>query len=490
MRNLSIKWQLWIATIFVLFSIVVIFAVSQIFFVKPIYVQINKLTIKTNVKQIERYFNNEELETAIDKAKKISYNNWYSMVLFDLNGDFYAPSEGAEPITAGDYMIDSMLDKLKKEQIIVYIELSDENGGEYVVTENLDDNTPEDGTKFSGETDSILFIKKLELKNGDYCYCFLNAYLAPINEASDTIKIVFIITTVLLLIIILSIIYFQANHLSSPIVEINEASKLLAKGNYDVRFSETGYAEIAELGKSLNYAASELKKSEKLQKELIANISHDLRTPLTMIIGYSEMMRDLPTENTPENMNVIIDEAKRLSSLVSDLLDLSRISSGVQSLNKTVFCITDLISDILDRINQFNENSGFKIEFSYSSKVKVEADYKRISQVIYNLVNNAIIHSGKNSTITVRQRLRGNVVRIEVEDNGVGIPKDQLENIWDRYKKYERNEKVVKQGSGLGLSIVKAILTAHNAAYGVISEVNKGSNFWFELHKFTLDEIL
>ena len=486
MRNLSIKWQLWSASIFIIFMIIAIFVVGQIFFVKPIYYQINRLSVKMHIEELEKSFGNEDLNTAVEKAKEISLKNWYSIVLFDGSGELYTPNE--DEIISNDFMIDSILDNLTEEQISDYIELADENGGEYVNTECIDGAGTDEGNRCGGETDSLLYIKKFELKNGDYCYCFLNAYLAPINEASDTIKLMFIIASVLFSIIILSIIYYQANHLSKPVVEINESLKLLSRGNYDVRFSETGYAEIAELGKSLNHTASELKKSEKLQKELIANISHDIRTPLTMIIGYSEMMRDLPSENTPENMNVIIDEAKRLSSLVSDLLDLSRVSSGVDSLNKSVFCITDLISDILDRINQFNENLGFKIEFSYSSKIKVEADYKRISQVVYNLVNNAIIHSGKDRTITVRQRLRGNIVRIEIEDNGVGIPKDQLESIWDRYKKFERNEKVARQGSGLGLSIVKAILTAHNAPYGVISEVNKGSNFWFELHKFSLDE--
>lgn len=461
--------------------------ISQIFFVDKIYEGINKNSIQYNLKMVSEAFENEELPAAIKKAKTISLEKWYAICLFNEDGTPFIAEENNKTVLIPEYSENEILINFTENRsaVLEYISYADENGGEYYVTKTVKSSLPQKDS--CEDVNSVICIQKIELYGGGVGYCFLNANLSPLCEAADTIKVIFVIVAVILLIVISLMAFYLSDRLSRPIVEINEASKLLAKGNYDVNFTFGGYTEVTELGKSLNYAAKELKKTEKLQKELIANISHDLRTPLTMIIGYSEMMRDLPSENTSENMNVIIDEAKRLSSLVNDLLDLSRVSSGVDSLNKSAFYITDCISDILDRINQFNENKGIKIEFEYSSKVKVEADFKRISQVIYNLVNNAIMHAGEDRIITVRQRIRGNIVRIEVQDNGVGIPKDQLETIWDRYRKFDRNTKTGKQGSGIGLSIVKAILTAHNAPYGVISEVDKGSNFWFELHKFTLN---
>ena len=204
-------------------------------------------------------------------------------------------------------------------------------------------------------------------------------------------------------------------------------------------------------------------------------------TPLTMITGYGEVMRDLPGENTPENIQIIIDEATRLSTLVNDLLDLSKIQSGSIQPEKSEFCLTDSIKNIFTRYAKLKEQDGYNILFESDEDVYIFADELKISQVIYNLVNNAVNYVGEDKTVIVTQKVNGKKVLIEVTDHGDGIPPEKLEYIWDRYYKVDKEHKRGVIGTGLGLSIVKGILDSHKARYGVRSTLGKGSTFWFEL---------
>ena len=288
-----------------------------------------------------------------------------------------------------------------------------------------------------------------------------------------------------LVFVILSLVFslYASRRIAKPISKTNSAAKELAKKNYEVEFDAKGYLEVKELNDTLNYTKTELAATEKLQRELIANISHDLRTPLTMITGYGEVMRDLPGENTPENIQIIIDEATRLSTLVNDLLDLSKLQSGALLAEKKRFCLTDSIRDIFARYAKLVEQDGYNIIFEAQEDVYINADELRISQVIYNLVNNAVNHVGEDKTVIITQKvMKGGKVRIEVTDHGEGIPADKLEYIWERYYKVDKEHKRGVIGSGLGLSIVKSILDAHNAHYGVRSTLGKGSTFWFEIN--------
>lgn len=245
---------------------------------------------------------------------------------------------------------------------------------------------------------------------------------------------------------------------------------------YDKAKSEGGTVmyEVRELSETLNYAAVELGRTGRLQKDLIANVSHDLRTPLTMITAYSEVMRDLPGENTPENAQVIIDESRRLTTLVNDMLDLSKLQAGVTGLNAEEFDFTTSILAVMKRFSKLTEQSGYTINFEYADDVKVYADEFKIHQVIYNLINNAINYAGEDKTVIVRQKVRGEIVRLEVEDHGKGIAGDELANIWDRYYKVDKNHRRAIQGSGIGLSIVQNILKLHNAKYWVDSTEGSG----------------
>ena len=272
-----------------------------------------------------------------------------------------------------------------------------------------------------------------------------------------------------------------SHYVSKPIHDTTKEAKQLAQQNYDLTFSGGNYRELCELNDTLTYSAHELKKVDELRKELIANISHDLRTPLTMITGYSEVMRDIPGENSPENIQIIIDEANRLSQLVNDLLDISKLESGAVAMENKTLCLTDCIKGIFKRYTKLTEQGGYSIEFEYEKDVYIYADELRISQVLYNLINNAVNYAGEDKTIIVKQTVNDNEVRIEVIDHGVGIEEDKLEYIWDRYYKVDKEHKQAVVGTGLGLSIVKNILNQYDAKYGVDSILNQGSTFWFTM---------
>jgi signal transduction histidine kinase len=202
-----------------------------------------------------------------------------------------------------------------------------------------------------------------------------------------------------------------------------------------------------------------------------------------MIIGYSEVMRDLPGENTPENVQVIIDETERLAQLVNDLLDLSKLQAGSRQPAMEVFNLTELIEATMLRYEKLTQKDGYRVEYASDVSVDIRADRTMLLQVIYNLINNAINYTGDDKLVRVTQRLSedGSRVRVSVTDSGVGIAPDQIPLIWDRYYKIDKVHRRAMIGTGLGLSIVKQILEAHRTTYGVESKLGEGSTFWFEM---------
>lgn len=329
--------------------------------------------------------------------------------------------------------------------------------------------------------ESIIYTVIARDSDGNERIVILNSVISPVNATLKTLNFLLIVFTMLLLVIAALLAFVVSRWISRPIVSLTASARQLAGGNYNAVFREGGYREISELSGALSYAESELAKTDMLRRELIANLSHDLRTPLTMIIGYSEAMKDIPGENTPENAQVIIDETRRLSSLVNDMLDISKLESGVGGNDPSRFNITTAVSECIGRFSKLCERDGYSIEYVATGSAWVYADESRIVQAVYNLVNNAITHTGDDKKVTVTQSFIGERVRISVSDSGEGVPSDKLPLIWERYYKLDRVHKRAAQGSGLGLSIVRTIMELNNGNYGVISAEGRGSTFWIEL---------
>ena len=275
--------------------------------------------------------------------------------------------------------------------------------------------------------------------------------------------------------------YTMSRSISEPIIETNEAARELSRARYQRPPHSGGYREIAQLNDTLVQTAEDLRKVEDLQRELIANISHDLRTPLTMIEGYAEAMRDIPDEITPENMQIIIDETERLSTMVNEVLDFSRLRTGSLELTMTRFNLTELIRKIVDRISHMTAVEGYTVTFEAGEDVFVTADSGRISQVIYNLAGNALTYTGADKTVRIRQEQKDGTVRITIADSGEGISPEELPFIWDRYYRSRENHKRAVIGSGLGLNICRGILENHHAPYGAETPPEGGTVFWFAL---------
>lgn len=228
-----------------------------------------------------------------------------------------------------------------------------------------------------------------------------------------------------------------------------------------------------------------------MQRDLLANVSHDLRTPLTMIKAYAEMIKDISGDNKQKrdkHTKVIIDEADRLTMLVNDILNLSKLQSSVEGLDKKEINLSQLTEKVIDRFSDYVENQGYKIEEYVAPNLLTCVDEQKIEQVIYNLLGNSINYTGEDKTVKVYLTAEKDKILLEIIDSGKGISEEKLATIWERYYRFsETNTRPVK-GTGLGLSIVKAILDAHGITFGVRSKKDCGSNFYVEFDRIKNNE--
>lgn len=314
---------------------------------------------------------------------------------------------------------------------------------------------------------------------------FISTPLKIMGSISSIIQKEFIYGTIFVLVISFLIAYIVSKKLSKPISKMTEESKKMASGNYDVSFDESNIDEINELATTLNNTSKELAKTESLRRELLANVSHDLKTPLTLIKANAEMVKDITYNNEEKRNNsldVIIKETDRLNMLVEDILDLSKAQSKTMKLELKRINLNEIINSILTRYDVLCDRDSYNIKFNSDKEYIVKADVKRLEQVIYNLINNAINYTGENKTVTINLIDKNSFVRLEVIDTGKGIKDEDLKYIWDRYYKTDKSYHRVTVGTGLGLSIVKNLLDLHGFKYGVKTS-KKGTNFYFDIPK-------
>lgn len=341
------------------------------------------------------------------------------------------------------------------------------------------------------QSHSVIYTVLFENADGETMALFIGTVITPISAARETLFYILLIVSGILILLSLCMAAFMARSVASPIVEINKGAKVLATGSYDHHFDEScGYREVNELAATLNYATAELAKVENLRRELIANISHDLRTPLTLISGYSEVMRDIPGEITPENLQTIIDETARLTSLVNDMLEISKIQSGTLTPEMAPLSVNELLCSVMDTYRTLTTCKGYQLlllpapdSAEAAEQVYVMGDHAMLVRAVNNLINNALTYTGDDHVVAVRQINTPTRVRIEVSDTGAGIPREKMDLIWERYYKVDAEHKRSAVGTGLGLSIVKSIVAMHGGAYGVRSSEGSGSTFWIEFDR-------
>lgn len=336
---------------------------------------------------------------------------------------------------------------------------------------------------YEGE-DEYVYGSKISLYGRD-AYLYVEKSLNLIVETSKQMDVRMLLVSVFIFVLSFAISSGVSGWLTKPISEMTDKAKQLARGDFTVDFHGTDYGkEMVELADTLNYARDEISKADAMQKELIANVSHDFKTPLTMIKAYASMIMEI-SGDIPEKRNkhaqVIVDEADRLASLVGDVLELSKMRSGLETLKSSEFDMSSYLHEILSRFDYLKDTKGYLFVLEVEENLWTRGDELKLGQVVYNLIGNAVNYTGEDKKVFVRlKKLNDTAFRFSVTDTGAGIKEEDLPTIWARYYRSSETHKRPVQGTGLGLSIVKTVLEKHRFVFGVESERGKGSTFYVD----------
>ena len=323
-------------------------------------------------------------------------------------------------------------------------------------------------------------------KNGDETYSVIFCTsLARIDEAGVVLGQ--LMPWIFLCLMAFSVVasWLFSRWFTKPLTKLSHATRQLAEGDYSVRVNVPETDEIGLLAADFNHMAGEVSRAAQLQRDLLANVSHDLRTPLTLIKGYAETVRDLTGDNPEKRtaqLDVIVDETDRLSGLVNSVMELSKMSSGTDKPEKVRFDLSQLCEEVAQRYEAVCAQNGYTLKLELpdpETDCTISADPAMMERVLHNLLGNAMHHIGPDNVFILRVNApEKGTVRVEVADHGAGIAKEDLPYIFDRY--YRSRSDAGKVGTGLGLSITKAILQSHGFRFGANSTLGEGSCFWFE----------
>ena len=462
--RIPLKFTVWICFMGFTILVFMLLWLFQILFLEKFYSQSKIHDVDAAATQIINSFNNDTSAEFSEKLTKIASANDLCIEVTDRYG---------RSLYSKEYSVGCIIH-------------GPENGTYYYLTRIEQNSAQPIWLKVKNPRNNcstVLYGSVLGSYDNPQGYLLINTALVPVGSTVSIIKRQLMIITILLVILAFFMSLFMAKRIAQPIDNITEASEKLAKGDFNTKFDGRGYLEVKKLAETLSYAEKELSRVDTMQRDLIANVSHDLRTPLTMLKAYAEMIRDLSGDNPVkrnEHLEIIINETDRLSLMVNDILDLSKLESGKQKISPSEFRIGEKLSEIIGRFKGISEKMGYSIHFTPDEEKIVCCDSVKIEQVIYNLINNAVNYTGEDKQVFVRQINRPDGIVIEVQDTGDGIEEEKIKLIFDKYYRSENHKREVV-GTGLGLSIVKAVLKLHNYDYGVRSKLGEGSVFWFKI---------
>ena len=322
-------------------------------------------------------------------------------------------------------------------------------------------------------------------------YVVIHYPISNIHASSDSLLNISYIMLVILFLLSLIIVIFFTEMVYIPLRKITEATEQYAAGNMHYEFSVDSEDEMGYLAASLNYMASEIARSEDNQKKFVANVSHDFRSPPTSIKGYLDAMLDgtIPPEMHEKYLTIVLNETDRLTKLTNSLLTLNNLNTKGVMLERTDFDINQVIRNVAASFEGTCRQKNVAIELVLvGDYLYVNADIGKIQQVLYNLLDNAIKFSHHDSAIKIEITEKRSKIFVSVKDRGIGIPKDDLKLIWDRFYKSDISRGKDKKGTGLGLSITKEIIHAHGEHINVISTEGVGTEFIFSLPKSDIDD--
>jgi len=459
----SIRMKIWSWLMLFVVSILVLLWLFQVVFLERFYetMHFNRIESRTdeiiNVLETEVLLNEAvQMESTLSKIDYLSETMYVGIEIFDASGTLLLQkSDISEPQfkKAMRVAIDAALLGNRFETTVAHMRL---NSDYWVLAQPI---------RVSNRVTGVIVVTTL---------------IEAVAETTNIIKQQLIYITISLLLMASAIAFGVSKQFSKPILKISQAAKELSKGNYDVHLDVQSQDEIGQLAQDMMDVGVSLGQIDRLRKELIGNISHELRTPLSIIRGYAETLHDVTGEN-PEKRNtqleIIIHESERLGRLIEDVLNMSQLESASVVLDIKCFNIVKTINDIQSRFSVVQEI----IIQCERKETYVLGDANRIEQVLYNLIGNATKHSSSIDPVIITINQSGGNVKISVTDKGDGIPESALKHIWDRFYQVNYTERSKPPGSGLGLAIVKAILITHKSEFGVISVLDEGTTFWFEL---------
>ncbi|MDF2672016.1 MAG: sensory transduction histidine kinase [Clostridiales bacterium] len=340
-------------------------------------------------------------------------------------------------------------------------------------------------------------------ENGEIIFAISS--LQNVSEASSVIRQFYIYFFVGAAIIVTALSLVYSKMIAKPLVKINRSATKMANLDFSEKCSVNSNDEIGNVAASLNFLSENLDNAltnlrtanakleediekerdlERMRKEFVASVSHELKTPITLIDGYAVGLKDEVFEGKEKDfyLDVIIDEARKMGHLVTDMLDLSQLESGNFKLTLIELNLKELVVYTIKKYEALIAEKSVKIETSLIDNIRINADWERMEQVLTNFITNAIRHVDENGTIKVSMIDKGEHISVEVENTGSHMPEDEMKRIWDKFYKFDKSRNRKFGGTGIGLSIVKNILTLHGYEYGVSNTVG-GVKFYFSVPK-------
>ena len=478
-KRRSFKIKLWLY--FVLFTafIFTILWLLQTVFIQNFY---NDMLISNTKKAAEKIISSCGEENFSDIIDDLSLNNSILVYITDSDGNIIYISDQFKGLSMKNH--GKLTEEKNENPFGKYLGEGGRHKGEY---RSLPDGFNE-FLEALEESDSKIYEN---IADGLYTYgtyidsgdeeknvLYISTTLDAVGPAVDIIRVQLIWGTVISLITAFILAWFIARGFARPVAKLTEKAEHIGEDDFPEDFKKGFCSELDELIDVLDETSDKLKKSRGFQRELLANVSHDLRTPLTMIKGYAEMIRDISRtdeQQCNEDVEVIVRESDRLSAMVNEILEYSEMQSAERKPEFETVDFSSVVKRVCGNFESLYSRENGHIETDITENINISGNAGRLERAVYNLIDNAVRHNGESKRINVTLRKENEQAKLYITDHGNGIPQEEIDNIWDRYYTYrQRNRKGV---SGLGLAIVKQIIELHGGSCDVRSIVGKGSTF-------------
>ncbi|WP_294410523.1 HAMP domain-containing sensor histidine kinase [uncultured Ruminococcus sp.] len=462
-----------------MFFTVVIFTVLwllQTVFLQKFY---NGMIIRNTVNVADKISSESQSSDITSYIDDISRSNSILVFVTDTDGNImYSSDEYKKGHKFKDERLEIPYNGNGKEMRFHYRELP-ENYTEFLSAVNASDS----GEAELQNDDIYVYGRLIDFYGSDEkAVLYVGTTLNAVGSTARIIRIQLIWVTLLSIIIAFVLALFMSKSFSKPVSQLGEKAHKLGEKDNDAEFSEGFCTELDELNKTLDTTSEKLKKNREFQNELLANVSHDLRTPLTMIKGYAEMIRDISREDEKqcaEDVAVIVEETDRLTALVNEILEYSELQMSDSEAVMNDVDLSETVASVADSFDKLYSKDGYVFERNITDDIHIKGNVSRLQRAIYNLLDNAVRHAGEDKWVGISLKTDNDKAIIEISDHGSGIAPEELEQIWDRY--YTKRQRSGKGVSGLGLAIVKQIVSQHNGVCKAGSEVGAGSVFSIEL---------